>query len=290
MSRLNDAIDKLVSLGTSSRPVLLKLDDGSGRIFMFSDAAKTYIEQPRFNARRRSVSNIASFAAMVKAEILRYRSGTGSMDSEDRPDATWPTVVFTDNGGSFHLDDSDDRLTFGYARKLAPGFVSVSQLVGKPMDHLSLVRCLQGLRSYIVDEPGTPAGTLISTFRKVTFERGVRVDSQPLVVDNNGHAAYEMNFSARGGPMQTFLPTTIPLVLPYARGGNRYATELEVDVTLKDAPAGSTGGASLVFTLAWPLQPDFVETAIEDEISEFRAEVSGLINDGPGSLVILENL
>lgn len=288
MSRLNDAIDKLVSLGTSGRPVLLKLDDGSGRIFMFNDAAKTYVEQERFNARRRSVSNIASFAAMVKAEILRYRSAQPT--NEDQPSAAWPTVVFTDNGGSFHLDDSDDRITFGYARKLAPGFASVSQLVGKPMDHLSLVRCLQGLRSYIVDEPGTPAGTLISTFRKVTFERGVRVDSQPLVVDNNGHAAYEMNFSARGGPMQTFLPTTIPLVLPYARGGNRYPTELEVDVTLKDAPAGSTGGASLVFTLAWPLQPDFVETAIEDEIGEFRAEVSGLINDGPGSLVILENL
>lgn len=288
MSRLNDAIDKLVSLGTSGRPVLLKLDDGSGRIFMFNDAAKTYIEQERFNARRRSVSNIASFSAMVQAEIRRYRSM--DEDVNDGPYGRWPTVVFTDNGGSFHLDDSDDRLTFGYARKLAPGFVSVSQLVGKPMDHLSLVRCLQGLRSYIVDEPGTPPGTIISTFRKVTFERGVRVDSQPLVVDNNGHAAYEMNFSARGGPMQTFLPTVVPLYLPYARGGNSYKTELEVDVTLKDPPAGSTSGASLVFTLAWPLQPDFVESAIEDEIETFKNDVAGLVGDEPGSLVILENL
>ncbi len=289
MSRLDDAIDKLVSLGTSSRPVLLKLDDGSGRIFMFNDASKGYEEQERFNSRRRSVSNISSFAAMVKAEILRYRSAQPT--NEDQPSAAWPTVVFTEQGGSFHLDDSDDRITFGYARKLAPAFTSVSQLVGKPMEHLTLVRCLQGLRSYIVDEPGTPAGTLLSAFRKVTFERGVRVDSQPLVVENNGHHAYEMNFSARGGPMQTFLPTTIPLLLPYARGGNSYATELEVDVTLKDPPAGAApGGASLVFTLAWPLQPDFVEKAIEDEIDSFKVETESLVNDGPGSLVILENL
>lgn len=263
---ISEAIDTVVGLATKTRPALLQLPDNSGRILLYDDDSGIYREVERYFERRRQVSSIGSFVSLVAAEIDRNRKVKG---------AEWPTVIFTQEGGAFHLDDRDGRTTFGFKRALAPAYLRLVAGIGQSMEHLSFIRFLQGLRENIADPQ------VIAAYRKVVFDNSVRVDSQPLLTNGQVGAGYHVELTAKSGALEVTLPDVIALNVPWSRGGAPYRAELAVDITL--VQRGEKGVP--MFSLAWPEHQSFCETAMNDEIAAFR-EMTKDIAD----LVVLENL
>lgn len=263
---IREAIDRILDIATKTRPPLLELSDGSERRFLYDDTDEAYKEIPRYVVRRRQVSTLQSFADMVNTEIDRNRKVNG---------AVWPTVIFTTEGGAFHLDDADGRTTFGFKRVLAPGYLRVLAAIGQPMEHLAFLRLLQGIREFIVDP------SVLAAYRKVVFDNSVRVDSQPLLEGGRVGNGYHVELTAKAGAVEVNLPDIITLALPYSRGGEPYTVELAVDISLV------TKGEKAIpyFSLAWPEHLSFVERAVNDEIAKFR-ELTSHNTD----FVVLENL
>lgn len=263
---IREAIDRILEVATKTRPSLLPIPDESGRILLYDDGSDVYREIERHVVRRRQVSTLQSFADLVLAEIDRNRKVNG---------AKWPTVVFTPEGGSFHLDDSDGRTVFGFKRILAPGYLRVLAAIGQPMEHLAFLRLLQGIREFLVDP------SVLAAYRKVVFDNSVRVDSQPLLEGGRVGNGYHVELTAKAGAVEVNLPDIITLALPYSRGGEPYTVELAVDISLVTKGEKATP----FFSLAWPEHLSFVERAVNDEIAKFR-ELTSNITD----FVVLENL
>lgn len=263
---ISEAIDTVVGLATKSRPALLQLPDNSGRILLYDDDSGIYRDVERYVERRRQVSSIQSFVSLVTAEIERNRKVKG---------AEWPTVIFTQEGGAFHLDDRDGRTTFGFKRALAPSYLRLVAGIGQPMEHLSFIRFLQGLREYIADPQ------VIAAYRKVVFDNSVRVDSQPLLTNGQVGAGYHVELTAKSGALEVTLPDVIGVYVPWSRGGTPYKTELAVDITLVQRGEKSIPN----FSVAWPEHSAFCETAMNEEIALFRE----MTKDIEG-FVVLENL
>lgn len=263
---IKEAIDRILEIATKTRPSLQAMPDESGRILLYDDGSDVYREVERYVYRRRQVSTLQSFADMVLAEIERNRKAGAAL---------WPTVIFTPEGGAFHLDDADGRTVFAFKRVLAPGFTRVISTVGQSMEHLPFLRLLQSIREFLVD----PA--VLQAYRKVIFDNSVQVDSQPLLVDGKVGHGYNVELTTKSGATETVLPDVIELALPYSRGGPAYRVELAVDIALVQRGEKSIP----MFSLAWPEQPAFVELAVNDEIALFR-KLTADITD----FVVLENL
>jgi hypothetical protein len=252
---IKDAIEYLTDLRTANRDTVVKLDDGSGRIFIYEDQSSRYLELDRWPGRKRSVSNIESFTAMVLEEARRAQS-----------DGDWMTVVFGVNGAQFVLDDRDQRTTFVYGRELSPQCALLLQSRAKPVEHRAFVSLLQRLRPSIREFPN-----VLRDFRKISFGSGVKVESEPTLCEGKRGNAYSLEVTVNSKATAAALPSTIECEIQYARGSlRRYPLTLDIDISLRDQPR------ALLFELNAADLETLAQQAIEDEIAGFREAVKSL--------------
>lgn len=248
---------------------VVELHDGSGRSYLFDYSDEEYTEITRYTARKRGVSNIESLAAMVIEEARRAALDVAPGAASGRRAGEWMTVVFNGTGAQFHLDDRDGRTVFTYDRQLSPQWALLTGHAGRPMDHASLVRLLQGLKPSIVEFP-----TVFQAYRKVSFDAGVAIESAPTLEDGRAGGSYRVAVQVGGRNAQAALPQQFLLRLPFARGSEKvYDIEAEVDIQLVEKPDKPK---ALAFTLLLPDRPHIEEAAVSDEVKWFRQEVQSL--------------
>jgi hypothetical protein len=263
-----EAIDRLVTLGggvpEEGRAALLQAKDGSGRQWLYSDAARGYVPIDRVVVLTGGVSNIESFAALVKEEVIRRESQAGE----------FMTVIFNLNGARFSPDDRVCLDSFTYERTLSPQFTALKGYLGKVLEHKQLVSALQVLRPSIVGYP-----ELIRQFKKVTFNEKTNIVSEPFLTGGVNDNSYSVSVQAQGEGSQsaptstTQLPGEFEVELQYARGSEKkYRTTIEVD--LSTVLNGER--KELRFTLVAPDLPNVEELAIEDEVAHFCAATAPL--------------
>lgn len=268
---LREALEFLRENLIHKRAAVLELGDGSRRRMLYSDAADAYAELPLYLPRvERRVSNVESFAAMVKEEARR----AGLADSDDevelasRAAGHWMTVVFTPDGGVFHLDDRDPRTSFRFERALSPQWERVTGAPGKGGSHTEFLRLLQSLRPSIVEYPA-----VMAAFRKVALDKSIKMESAPQLKRGETGTSYALTLKVDGRDVNAALPDQIRMVLPVTRGSAKtYELEVEVLVELREHGAS----AQAVFGLVVPDALVVAEQAIADEVAWFRDQVKGL--------------
>lgn len=256
---IKEAFEYLLNLPKKARQPLLTPADESGRIFLFDDKSEEYREIPRFVSRKRGVSNVESFAAMVLEEARRAQS-----------DGDWMTVIFKDDGARFHLDDRDGRIAFSYKRQLSPQWELLVGAVGRGFEHREFVTLLQKLRPSL----GSEYPRLLSEFRKVTFGTGLRIDSAPILTDGKAGLQYAFELTAASGVTKTALPAEMLLEFPFSRGGKKvYSIQAEIDIRLVDRGEGKK---TFHFSVLLPDREALEEQAVADEVAWFREAAASL--------------
>lgn len=260
---IQKALEWLAALHTKMRPPVLKLDDGSGRILRYSDTTREYYEIDRFVARQRSVSNVESFAAMVIEEARRKASKGDFM-----------TVIFSVNGATLHLDDRDGRTVFGYTRELDSQWKLLINSRDQAYEHREFVHLLRRLRPSLVEYDRT-----LLQFRKVSFGKGVKIESEPVLQDGRSGLQYDIHVLVNSKATEAALPSSINVRLPYARGGaKKYDLELDVAIELNEEKA-------LEFSIAAADLETVADEAVADEVVWFRTAVAQALPE----LCILED-
>lgn len=259
---IEKTLEWLNNLYLKGRPATLALGDASGRIYIRDDETDGYNEVERFVHRKRQVSNIESFTSMVIEEARR---------SDDGKEGDWMTVVFNQRGGQLHLDDRDGRQVFEFVRELAPQWqLLAAQEKAEPMEHAEFLRLLKRLRPSILEFP-----RVIGDFSKVSFHKGMQIDSSPELREGRAGMAYNVQVTAgAAGKLETALPAELDLELPFARGSRqKYRMKADISIDLDEDDAGKD---KLFFGLLVPDLPTIEEQAIADEVTYFRSQVPAL--------------
>ncbi len=245
---LDELLDvfRMASGQDKRRPISLKTIRGE---YLYSDIAAEY--KPLLPELKRGISTVESLAAVVKEETKRRDNALGS----------YMTVIFTEKGGVFYPDDKARLDLWTYERCLSQQWQTLLKGLNTETSHLSFIRWLQGLRSSIVGYPD-----IIREFKKVTFDGKNSVTSQPII--ESGAAGKQVSFTleTKNGVTQTEMPASIPLVLPFTRGGTAlYSLTIELDVALQDD--------RVVFRPVVPELESVTEKAIADEVNYFEQEL-----------------
>lgn len=257
---IEEAITRVEKLTTEKlRKPVLDLQDGSNRLYLYNDKAQKYEEVDRWAPSGYGVSNVESFATLVKEAARRKENPTGNL----------MTVIFSATGATFAADDRDRRDLFAYDRTNSPQWKALLEILNKPMDHPTFVRALQRLRPSIKDYD-----RIIRHYRKVSFGETLGIVSEPILTDGKSQNAYQVAIEARGGAENTTtLPSEFVVELQFTRGSSsRYLMTIELD--LSTIPKGDR--KELRFTLIAPEVSVVVEQAIEDEVAWFRGEAKDL--------------
>lgn len=227
------------------------------------------------------VSNVESFAALVREETLRRavpltgtdpqpESSRAARESEVaeelRHNGEFMTVTFSERGARFSPDDRVRLDSFTYTRTLSPQWIALTEGLNKPLEHKDLIRLLQRLRPSI-----NGYEELMRHFRKIHFSDKTNIASEPLLTAGANANEFKVELEIKGGVNgPTTQATALPICLQYARGGNQaYTTTIEVDLSTKMAGERR----ELRFTLIAPDLPNVVEQAIDNEVAFFRSQV-----------------
>lgn len=252
------SVFKLAANVDDKRPI--RMDTFRGE-YLYSDEKRSYA--PLLPELKRGISTVESLVGAVLEEAKRRENTTGQ----------FMTVIFTEKGGVFYPDDKARLDLWTYERCLSQQWEALLRGLNNDTTHLSFIRFLQGLRSSIVGYPD-----IIREFKKVQFDGKTAVTSQPII--ENGAAGKQVSFTleTKNGVTQTEMPGTIPLTLPFTRGGTKlYNLVLELDVALQ--------GDNVVFRPVVPEIESVTEQAIADEVNYFEGEVKGML---PELLVLLD--
>lgn len=274
---IKEAIEKLVSLGTTQRPPQLEAKDGSKRLFIYDDKEARYTPLDRVVIRTIEVSNVESFAALVIEEARR----------RGRSDGDQMTVAFRPEGGYFKPDETQDLETFRYVRALSQQW-QILEACPSAMEHRHFVRWIQALRpSFQGQSPQKTTsdfGAILSAYRRIHIGEKVSVTSQPTLIQGKAEDAVRIEFEMSGGKKgEDQVPAEFYLQVRYARGsGPWHNMTVEVDVSL----AGEEGKKRLVFSPCVPDLEAVKNEAIEAEATWFRDEVD---KAGLSNLLILED-
>jgi hypothetical protein len=251
---IKEALQYVTEVLGNQRPKLEKVPDNSGRLVWFDEGSKLFAELSRFVDRKREVSNIESFAAMVLEEARRAKS-----------DGDFMTVVFRSKGATFHLDDRDGRTTFAYERRISPQWhILVS--AAEQYEHREFLRLLARLRPSIVNY-----SSIRQAFNKIVIARGATIDSSPVMEEGASGLSYIVEVKAAGGSAKGAVPGSMKFKLPYARG-SKQQYELEAEVSLEPDEDSKT----ILLQLTVADHETVAEQAVADEVSWFRNEVRTL--------------
>lgn len=249
LGALGQQIERLAK--ATGRPAILKLDDGSGRTFIYSDADAVYVEdkEERFVPQRGTVSSVESLVAIAREQVFL---GFGMEHGEGM------RVTFTPGGATLDVNVADGRHQFLYRRVHSSLWYELNAAVGVgDFTHKEFLRQLQRLG------PAIQAGTKVqAAFRRVTITRNSKRTSEPLLVNGERGEGYEFAIAIDG--TEERVPAGIVLRVPFGRGTSKtyeVAVEIEVDTDDDD---------ELVFRMIAPGLQNVTDEAIADEMAYFR--------------------
>lgn len=264
---IKEGIDRISQLVSQANRKAFTIEDE--RLFQYDDAKQIYEEIEREYVRRHAVSNMESFVALVREELLRCAPEGGAGSKVAEPTGTGATLILTKTGGSFIPQDTGDgRIKHTYVRAIDPFWRAMAEMAGKPMRHVDFLRFLSSVAPAIENYDA-----LVRQFRKVFFDERNAVTSQPLLdADGKGGNAFAVEFAAKGGTTQTALPGGFVFNVHYARGSeSEYRVEAELDLQLRKDGEKST----LLFCYYCPGLVAAEITAQADEEEFCRAEMGG---------------
>jgi hypothetical protein len=272
---IQEAIKQIEALAKQAnalpQSLMLKADDGSGRMWRWDPKTKNYVPLERWPGRSGNVSNIQSLVLLAGDEAV-LRSKTGKME-----DAPAMRITMTAGGAEFVPDVVDGREKFTYRRKLSPQWEALKQIVGAgAQPHKAFVRALQRLRPSV-----TGYADLARAFRSISLEGSTRVLSEPVLKRGAMGNAYEVRVQVRGGETEAELPTEIPLSMAIAKGSPAtYGLVAEVDIEWDEEEK------SLSFQLVVPDMEEVLRNVEDDEAEWLR---TALKSTGLGGVVVLQN-
>ncbi len=212
----------------------------------------------------RDVSTIKSLSAAVIEEAKRRENMTGQN----------MTVLFTQKGGAFYLDDDFPAGEYKFERTLSQQFKTLQRLAGKKLNHEEFLTFIQELSPSIDNFK-----KLYRSFLKVRIIGNSELSSNPVFVDNEAESGYKVKFTLEGGqPDEDIIPQGFICNLPYTKGAE---TKYEIPV---ETMILNNGDNELQIKILCPLLEQIEEKAIFDEVEQFRGDTKGLKD-----LLILES-
>ena len=275
-----DSLELLLGHTAQHREAMLTPADGARMIWLYNDKERKYEAAGQSPLKRtRTVSNIASLAAMVLEEAARA-PGDPLQTVPRQNVGEWMTVIFNTAGAHFHIDDRAGLVVFEYRRTLSPQWSALTKLAGQQLDHVGFYRALQALRPSIKS-----AADVLLAYRRIAVESGVTINSAPMIQDGKSGSSYELKLQVGSKATEASLPDKITFEIQYARGDTRtYELEAEINIEAKTVGANEAAKTVPMFQLVVPDRALVEERAVADELASFREQVKSLKR-----LHILEN-
>lgn len=216
------------------------------------------------NVIKRTVSTVKSFTAAILEESKRRENNTGEK----------MTVLFTQKGGYFSIDDDFYSGEYKFERTLSQQWQALQEIAGKTLDHEELLTALQELSPSIKDFK-----ELYKKFLKVRIVGASELTSNPVFVNNEAEKGYKVKYTLDGGQAdEEVLPEGFTLSLPYSKGSeNTYEIAVETMIL-------NNGSGELEIRISCPGLEQIEEKAIFDEVAQVRKDTENLTD-----LLILES-
>lgn len=213
---------------------------------------------------RRTVSTIKSLTTAILEESRRRENATGNN----------MTVLFTQKGGNFYLNDDFYSGEYTFLRTLSQQWKVLAGITGKTLDHENFLLALQELSPSIVDFK-----KLYRQFIKVRIIGNSELTSNPVFVDNEAESGYKVKYNLSTGQNdEETIPEGFILNIPYSKGSDKtYDVPVETMIL-------NNGSNELVIRINCPILERIEELAIFEEVAQLREDTKNLTD-----LLILES-